>query len=254
MRPVLALAGLTALVLASAPSAGGVDAARPRVALSVSPARLVLAVPGSRAIKVRNDGAGQVAVDATRRTAGGQAGAKWLDVVPAHVLLRSGASAMLTLRAEQPQHAEPGDHHAVVLLTTRPLAGGRVNVKVRLGVRVRMVVPGRVVRHLTLGGLVVHKRLLLVSITNRGNVTVQLSNHVTASLARRGRRLARLNPHVQRALRPGARTLLALRYNGRLRGALTAVVRYPARLRDSRRTSIPNSLLNTATAVRARRD
>jgi hypothetical protein len=182
-------------------------------------------VPGSKAIKVRNDGAEQVAVDATRRTVSGQAVAKWLDIVPARVLLRSGASAMLTLRAEQPQHAEPGDHHAFVLLTTRPLGGSRVNVHVRLGIRVRIVVPGRVVRRVTLGGLVVHKRLMLVSIANRGNVTVQLRNRVTALLARRGRHLARLNPHVQSALRPGARTSLALRYNGRLRGALTAVVR-----------------------------
>ena len=65
MRTALALAGLAALVLAPAPSAEGADAARPRVALSVSPTRLVLAAPGSRAIKVRNDGAEQVAVDAT---------------------------------------------------------------------------------------------------------------------------------------------------------------------------------------------
>jgi len=225
VRPVLALACLTALVLASAPSAEGVDAVRPRVALSVSPARLVLAVPGARAIKVRNDGAEQVAVDATRRTVGGQAPAKWLDIVPTRLLLRSGASAMLTLRAEQPRHAEPGDHHVVVLLTTRPLGGGRVNVKVRLGVRVRAVVPGRVLHRLTLGGLVVRKLLMFVSIANGGNVTIQLRNRVTAWLARRGRHLARLNPHVQQALRPGARSSLTLRYNGRLRGALTAIVR-----------------------------
>jgi hypothetical protein len=105
------------------------------------------------------------------------------------------------------------------------LGGGRVHVKVRLGVRVRMVVPGRIVRRVTLGGLLVHKRLMFVSIANRGNVTVQLRNRVTALLVRRGRHLARLKPHAQRSLRPGARTFLALRYNGRLRGALTAVVR-----------------------------
>ena len=229
MRPAVALVGLIGLVLASAPSAEGAGAARPRVALSVSPARLALAIPGSRAIKVRNDGAEEVAVDATRRTMGGQAAAKWLEIVPAHVLLRSGASAMLTLRADQPQRAEPGEHHVVVLLTTRPLGGGRVNVQVRLGVRVRMVVPGRAVRRVTLGGLRVHKRhnarFMFVAVANRGNVTVQLRNRVTTLLVRRGRHLAHLNPKVQRALRPGARTFLALRYNGRLRGALTAVVR-----------------------------
>jgi hypothetical protein len=44
-------------------------------------------------------------------------------------------------------------------------------------------------------------------------------------LARGGRYLARLKHRAQRALHPGARTYLTLRYNGRLRGALTAVVR-----------------------------
>ena len=229
MRTALALAGLAALVLAPAPSAEGADAARPRVALSVSPTRLVLAAPGSRAIKVRNDGAEQVAVDATHRTGGGAAVTKWLEIVPARVLIRSGASAMLTLRAEPPQRAEPGDHPVVVLLTTRPLAGGRVNVKVRLGVRVRMVVPGRIVRRVTLGGLRVHKRrnarFMFVAVANRGNVTVQLRNRVTTLLVRRDRHIARLNPQVQRTLRPGAHAFLAVRYNGRLRGAVTAVVR-----------------------------
>ena len=228
MIPALVLAGLTALVLAPAPFAEGAGADRPRVALSVSPARLVLATPGSRAIKVRNDGAEQVVVDATRRTVGGQAVAKWVEIVPARVLLRSGASAILTFRVAPPRRAEPGDHHVLVLLTTRPLGGGRVNVQVRLGVRIRMVVPGRIVRRLTLGGLRVHKRrdarFMFVSVANRGNVTVQLHDRVTASLVRRGQQLARLSPHTQRALRPGARTLLALRYGGRLRGPLTAVV------------------------------
>ena len=228
MIPAVVLAGLTALVLAPAPFAEGAGADRPRVALSVSPARLVLATPGSRAIKVRNDGAEQVVVDATRRAVGGQAVANWVEIVPARVLLRSGASAILTLRVAPPRRAEPGDHHVLVLLTTRPLGGGRVNVQVRLGVRIRMVVPGRIVHRLTLGGLRVHKRrdarFMFVSVANRGNVTVQLRDRVTASLVRRGQQLARLSPHAQRALRPGARTLLALRYGGRLRGPVTAVV------------------------------
>ncbi|MDQ2968245.1 MAG: hypothetical protein M3R37_08000 [Actinomycetota bacterium] len=228
MRPALALAGLTALVLASAPSAEGAGADRPRVALSVSPAQLALTAPASRTIKLRNDGAERVVVTATQRTLGPQAVAKWLEIVPARRLLSSGESATLTLRVEPPRRTEPGDHHVLVLLTTRPLRGGRVNVQVRLGVRVRMVVRGRIARRLTLGGLRVHRRrdvrFMFVSVANRGNVTVQLRDRVTASLVRRGRQLARLSPRAQRALRPGARTRLALRYSGRLRGALIAVV------------------------------
>ena len=229
MRPSLALAGLIALLLASAPCAEGAGADRPRVALSVSPARLALAAPGARTIKVRNDGAERVVVDATRRTLGGDTTAKaWLQIVPARLPLRSGERATLTLRVSPPRGAEPGDHHVLVLLTTRPLRGGRVNVQVRLGVRVRMVVPGRIVRQLALGGLRVRRRhaarLVLVSVANRGNVTVQLRACVTALLVRRGHQLARLSPSAQRALLPGARTLITMRYGGPVRGPVTAVV------------------------------
>ncbi len=230
MRPALALAGLTALMLASAPSAEGADADRPRVALSVSPARLALAVPGSGTIKVRNDGAERVVVDVARRTLGRQTAAKtWLQIVPSRLVLRSRESATLTIRVKPPQRAEPGDHPVLILLTTRALRGSRVNVQLRLGVRITMVVPGRIVRHLTLGGLRVRRRrdvrLLFVSVANRGNVTVQLRGCVTALLVRRGQQVARLSPPARRALLPGARAVLVLRYRGRLRGFVSAVVR-----------------------------
>jgi hypothetical protein len=66
---------------------------------------------------------------------------------------------------------------------------------------------------------------MFVSVANRGNVIVQLRGRVTALLVRRGRHLARLSPTRRRALLPGARAVLTLRYNGRVRGVLTAVVR-----------------------------
>jgi hypothetical protein len=126
-----------------------------------------------------------------------------------------------------PQRAEPGNHPVLALLTTRALRGS-VNVQLRLGVRITMIVPGRIVRHLTLGGLRVRRRrdarLLFVSVANRGNVTVQLRGRVNASLVRRGQQVARLSPPARRALLPGARTVLALRYRGRMRGLVSAVV------------------------------
>jgi hypothetical protein len=230
VKSALVLAGLTALVLASAPSAAGAGADRPRVALSVSPARLALAAPGARTIKLRNNGAEPVVVDVTRRPLGPQPAAKtWLQITPARLALHSGENAILTLRASPPQRAEPGEHHILVLLTTRPLRGGRVSVQVRLGVRIRMVVPGRIVRDAALGGLRPRRsrnaRFMFVSVTNRGNVTVPLRGRVTALLLRRGQRLARLIPRGRRALLPGARAVLALPYRGRVRGLLTVVVR-----------------------------
>jgi hypothetical protein len=230
VRPALTLAVFTVFLLAPAPSTEGAGAARPRVALSVSPARLAVATPGSRTIKLRNDGAERVVVDVSRRTLGGQAALKtWLRIVPTRVVLRSGESAIVTLRVKAPRHAEPGDHQVLVQLTTRPLRGGRVNVQVRLGVRIRIIVSGRIVRRLTLGGLRVHRqrnaRIIFVPVANHGNVTVQLGSCVTASLIRHDHALARLNPPVRRPLRPGARAVLALRYGGRARGLVTAVVR-----------------------------
>lgn len=221
MRAALAVAGIAALLPASTPAAGAAGAARPRVALAVSPARLALTVPGSRRIRVRNEGAERVVVDVTQRT--------WLRIVPARLSLRSGESAILTLRLTRPAHAEPGDHRALVLLTTRPLHAGRVNVQVRLGVRIKMRVPGRIVRQLTLGGLRVERargaRLMFISVANRGNVTIPVRGQVTASLLRRGRQPARLRPRTPRALLPGTRAVLRLHYSGRTRGPVTVVVR-----------------------------
>jgi hypothetical protein len=230
VKSALTLAGLTALVLASAPSVVGAGADRPRLALSVSPARLALAAPGAGTMKLRNSGAEQVVVDVTRRPLGPQPAAKtWLHITPTRLVLHSGENAVLTLRASPPRRAEPGDHPVLVLLTTRPLRGGRVNVQVRLGVRIRMVVPGRIVRDAALGGLRLRRsrnaRYLFVSVTNRGNVTVPLRGRVTALLLRRGQRLARLTPRGRRTILPGSHAVLALRYGGRARGLLTAVVR-----------------------------
>ena len=215
-------------MLASAPSAEGADADRPRVAVSVSPAHVAIVGPGSRRIKLRNDGVEGVAVDVTRRAPGRQAVAAWFWVVPGRLSLASGESATLTLRVSPPRRAEPGNHRALVLVTTRPLRGGPVNVRMRLGVRLRITVPGRIVQRVTLGDLRVHRRrhaqILFVSVANRGNVTVQLRGNVTAWLVRDRHRRARLRLLARPALPPAARAVLTLRHKGRVRGLVTAVV------------------------------
>jgi hypothetical protein len=230
VRPVLALAVFTGLVLAPASYAKGAGADRPRIAFSVSPARLAIAAPGSRRINVRNDGTEQVVVAVARRAITPQAaGTTLLKIVPGRLLLRSGRSGVLTLRARRPRGAEPGDHPVLVLLTTRSMRSGRVTLHVRLGVRVSVRVPGPIVRHVALGGLRVRParsgRFMFVPIANRGNVTVELRGQVSTSLYRRGRQVARLRPLAPRALPPGDRALLTLHYRGGLRGPATALVR-----------------------------
>jgi hypothetical protein len=65
---------------------------------------------------------------------------------------------------------------------------------------------------------------MFVSVANRGNVTLHLRGRVTALLVRHGQQLARLSPSAGRTLLPGARAVLALRYRGRVRGRVIAVV------------------------------
>jgi hypothetical protein len=164
-------------------SATGAGVDRPRVALSVSPAKVAVAAPGSRRITVRNDGAERVVVVIAGATA-------QLHVAPRRLLLPPGKSASLTLRAALDRSAEPGEHRALVLLTAHSPRGGHVNLQLRLGVRVKVRVPGRVVRRLVIRGVRVQRahrsRLVLVSVTNSGTVTAQLRGCVTVSLFRLG--------------------------------------------------------------------
>ena len=221
MRQALLLTACSVLALAPTPAAGGVGAERPRVQLSVSPASVLLTGAGSRRIKVRNAGAEALIVAVTRRPAS----RPWLQVVPSRLQLRSGGTATLTLRVTPPQRAEPGDHRAVLLLTTSRPRGGRVNVNVGLGVRVSMRVPGRILRRVTVDGLRVARHRLLVSVANRGNVGIPLGRALTVTLVRGRRHRARLHPPAQRILPPGARAVVPLRYRGRARGLLTVIVR-----------------------------
>ena len=224
MNKTLGLA-VSAGLLLTASAAEAVSADRPLVTLFFSPTPPSLSAHRSRRINVRNDGAEQVVVDVLRRTVA----TRWLQISPERLLLGPGRGAVLTFRAKAGRDTEPGDHQVLVLLRTRPQHGSRVALRLRLGVRVSVRMPGRVIRRLALGGVRVHRRralrLIFVPVVNRGNVTVQLRGHVTASLFRRGGRVARLHLAARPALAPNARTLLALRYAGRVRGRVIAVVR-----------------------------
>jgi hypothetical protein len=229
VRLRLAFALAMGLVLASTSLAKGVDASRSPIALSVSPAHVALAAPGSRAIRLRNVGARQVLVETARGALGPRRSANLsVSIVPARLVLRAGSSTRFTLRVAPRRHAAPGDHHVLVLLTARPVAAARVAVRMRLGVVVRVRVPGRIVRRVELQGLRVRRhgdaRVLLASVANRGNVSEELRSRVTISLSRRGHAFARLHALARRELRPGTRAIFRARYAGRVRGVVTAIV------------------------------
>jgi hypothetical protein len=229
VRRRLALAVATGLVLAPASSAKEVDAARPPVALSVSPAQVALAAPGSRTIRLRNVGARQLLVEAARKTLAPRPPANVsLTIAPERVVLQAGSSSRFTLRVSPRRRAAPGDHHLLVLLTARPVVATRVAVRMRLGVDVRVRVPGRIVRSVELQSLRVRRhgaaRVLLASVANRGNVSEALRGGVTIALIRRGHAFARLRAPARRELRPGGHAVFRARYAGRVRGFVTAVV------------------------------
>jgi hypothetical protein len=221
------------LVLAAAST----STARPPIALSASPARVTLLGSGQAAIDVTNAGSGAVVVDVSRagfrldlrgrpRVAPPGAADPWLVLRPRRLVLASGASASLVVSATLPRRAEPGDHDALVLLTTRPRHAAGVAVRMRIGVVVVVRAPGRIVRRLELRGLHVQRssraRTLELLVVNRGNVTETIRRSlVKLTLRRRGHAQVRLRPEA-RELRPRTRGIVAFRYRGRLRGWVTA--------------------------------
>jgi hypothetical protein len=221
------------LVLASASA----STARPPIALSASPARVTLLGSGPAAIQVRNTGTTPAVVEVTRagfrldlrgrpRIAPPSPGARWLTLRPRRLALTPGASASLTVTARLPRRAEPGDHDALVLLTTRPRRTNGVAVRVRLGVVVVVRAPGKIVRQLELRGLRARRAgrsgTLELLVVNRGNVTETLRRErVLLTLGKPGQAPMRLRPET-RTLRPRTRGIVEFRYRGRLHGWLTA--------------------------------
>lgn len=242
MKPRLAaLAIVGVLALGPSSAAATVGGGAPPVALSVSPARMALVAPGSRTIELRNVGAGTVVVDVAAKSVERPAATQWLSVRPARLVVRARSRAVLTLRARAHGRARPGDHQLLLLFVARPLERSRIGVRVRLGVGVRIRMPGRIVRRLAVRGLRVRRhgpaRDVLVAVANRGNVTEQLGGRVTVTLVRSGRLVSRLRLRGLRELLPGARAVLRMRYAGRVRGLVTAVVkvRFGGRLRPVER-------------------
>jgi hypothetical protein len=234
---------LTPVLLLLAPAPAGAGAPRASVALGASPARLTILGSGERTIRLTNSGADPVEVDVSRavfsldlrgrprivpRGQGRSDPASWLTVRPSRLALRPRSSASLRVSSTVPRGARPGDHGALVLLTTRPIRRARVAVRMRLGVVVVVRAPGRVSRRLELRRLRVRRarssRVLELYVANRGNVTEVLQRERTTLTLLRGRRaVASLHPSSREFL-PGTTGIVQTRYAGRARGPLTALV------------------------------
>jgi hypothetical protein len=239
---VLRAAGLGVL-LALAPASAGASAARVPVALTASPAHVELAGSGRATVRVTNSGTSRVVLDVRRagfaldllgeprivgQDAGRRSAAQWLGFRPRTLTLGPGDSRSVTIASKVPARAEPGDHDALLLFTTRRRVRDGLAVRVRMGVVVVVRAPGEVVRRLALRDLRAvrtrHRRLLELVVVNRGNVTESLTRgRAVVAVERAGRRLARLTA-ATRSLRPGTRGVLQFPIRRRLRGTVFARV------------------------------
>ena len=237
---------LVVLVLALASAPAGAGPTRKPVSLTAAPARVVLSGTTRAAVRLTNSGTKRVVIDASRagfaltlrgrprivRRRGARSAASWLKLQPMSLVLLARTSASLGILARVPRNAEPGDHDALVLLTTRPSAGVRVAVRVRLGVVVVVRAPGTVVRRLELRGLRVARRggrrMLELRVANRGNVTETLPRvYMTISRPRTRRQLATLLA-ARRAVRPHTQAIVDFRLPPLRVRAVSAHVVIPA--------------------------
>jgi len=232
-----ATAAATALVPASAGTSPG---RRPPLALAASPTRLVL--DGSAWSTVRVTNPGRAPVDVGTATTGfaldlsgrphaaarsGDAPA-WLVVAPHRIHLAAGRSAYVTVSARAPRGALPGEHDALLLLQTRTRSVGPVPIVMQVGVVIVVRVKGPTIHRLEIRSLrvrrVARRRLLLLTLRNRGNVAEVLPRRRVRIVLRRGRRfLATLLP-PRRELLPRSLGVLSMRYAGGARGTMTAIV------------------------------
>lgn len=235
MTAALVIGAASALASLSA----GAGAGRPALALSASPTRIAVAAGSWSTVRVTNAGRSSVVVDVASaglaldvrgrpRVAGGEGAGRWLVLAPRRLALPAGRSANVIVSAVVPHAAAPGEHDALVLLRTRPSARAPVPIVMQVGVVVEVRVRGRIVRRLDVHGLRVvrrgRQRTIVLTLRNRGNVTEVLPLRRVQIVLRRGRRLlATLVPQRRRILPHGV-AVLTLRYSGRARGWVRAVV------------------------------
>jgi hypothetical protein len=223
------------LALASAPA--GASGAKPPVALTASPAHVELPGAARATVNVTNSGSKRVVVDmrragfaldlrgrpkivAANRVSRSAAG--WLSLRPRTIALGPGASRSVTIASRPPSRVEPGDHDALVLMTTRRLVKNRVAVRMRMGVVVVVRVPGAIRHRLDLRAARIagsgRVRTLELVVANLGNVTERFARkRAVVSVRRGGPRIARLTAE-SRTLRPGTVGILLFRYRRTLAG------------------------------------
>jgi hypothetical protein len=238
-------AAAVGLVAASLPGA----AAGRGIGLSASPLRLTLRGSSAAVVTVRNPGRQALLVDVSRagfarslrgrpRVRPARGAAAWLRLRPRRLRVAPGGKAVLRVTAMPPRRAEPGDHPALVLLTTRPVGARRVRVRLRLGVIVDLRVQGRIMRRLDARTLTVRRRrrlrLLQLRLVNRGNVTERLASDGLQLVLSRGRRSLATLRLRRGELLPRSTGVVEFTYRGPARGRVVARIELRAAVRGRR--------------------
>jgi len=211
----------------------------PVAALTASPAHVSMAGAGHAVIRVTNAGQRTVVVAAARagfalgprgrpRIVSAKAATAWLALRPRRIVLAPHASAALQVAVTPPTAAAPGDHAALVLLTTQSSAAGAVAVRMRIGITVVVRIAGRVVHRLVVSSVRARRGVVGVVLANRGNVVEW--KRVEVTLLARGKVVGRLRSPA-RELLPHTTGIVELRYRGVVRGRVTARVMLGARAR-----------------------
>jgi hypothetical protein len=233
-----------ALVAASllAPASAGAGGVRSPLALAASPAHVRLVGTTTQTVRVTNWGSSAVVADVgtagfalglrgrpriVRRPAGTVA-ASWLTVRPRRLALAPGRTATLMVSSRLPRRAEPGDHPALVLVTTRPRRDVSIGVRMEIGIVVVVRVPGAVVHRLELRSLRVRRggsaKMLELAVRNLGNVTERLGpDTLRVDLLAGGRVVGRGSP-ARREILPRSRALEEIACRGRVTGRVTVRV------------------------------
>ena len=240
---------LAALVIAAAAASIPGAAAGRGIGLSASPLRLTMRGKSTSVITVRNPSHRILRVDVSRagfsrslrgrpRVRPASGAATWLHLHPLRFRLAPGTKTTLHVAAVPSRRAAPGDHPALVLLTTRPLGVKHVRVRLRVGVVVDLRIRGRILRRLDARALTVRRRgtlrLLDLRLVNRGDVTERLpGDGLRLSLLSGGRRFATLRPR-SRELLPHSAGIAVFAYRGQVRGAVVARVELRSPVRGAR--------------------
>src|SRR5215467_3695885 len=150
----------------------------------------------------------------------------WLAISPKSFTVKANGKFDLKVRSHPGRKAGAGDHHALVLFTTKPSAKGKVLVRTRIGVGVLVRVKGKIKRRLAIAGLSATRRThkLRLVIANRGNINERLLRHRVSVTLRQGKRTVQKLWAPPRQILPHSRTVYALPYRPGLKGNLTAIV------------------------------